>query len=1555
VIAVIAVIVLGVLFVWLSLPSPQTTRRLVTVSSWGTDRLAAAPIAFEAEDAELLKTLASFETSPDGAAAREGDLAGVRSRLAEISAGDDDVLLLYLSAHGYGEDGRAYLGAGDVAWERGSSIEVGELLDGVDASRAGLKLLVLDVGRVESDLRRGMLVNEFPRLVEQELRQREDRNLWVLLASGPLERSHVNHPLRQGVFARVLAEALSGKCDPWPMGDGNKTVSLDELYRYALWRCRLWFPQDVSQTPLLLKSGVGLVTLDEIPTDDSCRIVPVQDDWPPDANSADAKANVDAAGAAVPKAVGAPSAAGQPDGAAKADAAVGDSSKPGADGGAEKDTAEKDAASTGENPPNGEANGAGDGVPPSKPTAASVLHAAWLVRDRLESRDKALSEHSPVDFAPHLWQEISAWLVFYEQSLRAGKGGMSGGESDELMRAIQQRKADLTALHEAMAGHRPAMAGRRPATGATLPRRRQLLQAWENYSQSSAQFSPGQHPMNQAAEKARRQYHDAAQRAPWYVRWHRLAIMTGAANQATTGRIREFLEQLAAAENLLVQLQGERSEEELEPHLARFAELDRSRQAIDNVLTAEAHLVRMSIKEQAYQQRAEDLLATPLLGAVARRELIEALQSAPAPAAPDLPPAPEDIANVTKGVSLSVAPGKWQRFHDHAQLELSLIRWAQPETADRLKAVLLEATPISGSDDAVWSSFQRFGAGLGDFYRRLPGEQGSRDAFELAGSQRARAALCLIDPRDTPRVEALSLPPPPLLTIAVPAKVELNGPLEVVLPDERPVEFEIELRASQQRLLGSGLTWNIEFDRAMLDLQKMSETEVQRVADGRFSKRYVWQAVALPAAFASGAQTTRVAVTAHWDDGMDKADDVENFSVVLPRPNRIDLALARNGAPASAAEAGTLAGLPLDANRLSRFQLLLDNKSGRAQSVNAKLYAVPEVPGLIVPAGTIPPEVQSAVFDDSSGKFRILPRLLAETAGPIALEADSRLTPIVLAPPGASAPSPSTGTSDAGAGADAGPKPEPPPASFEPVDVGRGLVLVITEANSNAHWVKWIELSPRHPREFLEVDVGLDIVKNQLVALVRPRNRAAPGAGFSEDAAVLVEWDTFGEEVVEDGAKQLADVLTFKAGMVTPPELRLFATVPPDAEQWNVRLSINGYPRAFMFDVRRPGPGEKLDGPDWKLGVPAGRTARNVQITSVKMDGDPKLYHLEPYGTMPREMPPAPEGEPPPIEHVRHPEGAPIVFRDTGKPLTVTLAADAPSDALDGRDGDRLFVQLGTGEYATTVNLFSDRRFSPVLAAVSPEGELVFDAPVSDHSVTLKTLGLSNVFTRIKAQLEVPGETPPDLVRVQFDGDTPRLELPSAVSVDRGDPLRVPLTLEDQSGIERIRYVLLPPEATEMPAEGVADLTLRTGPGKQTTPLSFPTDELAAQDWKLFVEAIDLTGRRSETAVSRITVKEPLRYIKGEIRYQGNVRVNGLLFTLTVQGKGIDDIVIKNLPHDGSFKVGPLPAGMYTLSAVGSFANSTVKGKREEVEPAKLDEDKSVTLTVAKEEKEKEK
>jgi hypothetical protein len=791
--------------------------------------------------------------------------------------------------------------------------------------------------------------------------------------------------------------------------------------------------------------------------------------------------------------------------------------------------------------------------------------------------------------------------------------------------------------------------------------------------------------------------------------------------------------------------------------------------------------------------------------------------------------------------------------------------------------------------------------------------------------------MCLVDPRDVPEVATDYLFSPNPLTVETPADLDLvrvGRPGELVLDDAQPAAIHLDVIGAEARLLDN-LQWAYDYDEQWLDVQQRDQSAVEQYGDGRYSRRVTWAVSARGATDAESSEMSRtIKFSVRWQDGVEEAADEYSVVAVLPSENRIDLAWQRNGAAVDPVSGRTV-DWSLDANRSTRYQLMLFNRSRRPQKVQARVFAVPEVSKLKLPPGVITADVKKALYDESSGELSESLQLLAQTAEPVALPAEPRAIPLLLTAPSA----PGTVAAEAKDDEATGNAPTPTPSSsFEEADVSRGLVVLITSEEDDTHWLKWIELAPRHPEEFLTVDVRFNVETNQIEASIRPLE----GEQLPEGESILVKWETAGEAFVPDDALKNAGVMTVKDGVVTPSHLDLFATVDGEAKEWMVRLSVNGYPRAFHFMVKRPAAGAPAE-----RGKAANRSVRDVRITSLAMEGDPRVIHLWPYGTMPAGSEKKEEEESSLVD-IAHPQDEEVVF-SSARPLKATLAVDAPRIAYARGNGVRTFVWLKDTRGAKH-ELLSDRRFTAKLKNLEG-GEIVFDSEVTDHFVTLETLGRLNLATVIMAQLEVPGRgIDSDSVVVQFDGDVPQAIIDSEAEVKQGEPLKVKLKVDDKFGVQRIRYALQPSGVEEIPAEGAMNLERRPRPGLHEVQLEVATDEIAPGNWNLLAQAFDKTGRPSETVKCLVTVIDPATlpgYIKGVVRFNG-VKIDPGTCRVELDGKPVA------VSRDGSFEHGPLPPGNYTITARGTFGNENVKGEVKGIVPAPRDELKTVIIATKK-------
>ncbi|MCE9605181.1 MAG: carboxypeptidase regulatory-like domain-containing protein [Planctomycetia bacterium] len=98
----------------------------------------------------------------------------------------------------------------------------------------------------------GVVVNEFPRLLRDEVERTDDPNLWVLSDCAPLERGHLATLVRQTIFGHFSSRALQGEAD----SNADRLLDIGELFRFVQANVAHWVADATAgvarQTPMLL-------------------------------------------------------------------------------------------------------------------------------------------------------------------------------------------------------------------------------------------------------------------------------------------------------------------------------------------------------------------------------------------------------------------------------------------------------------------------------------------------------------------------------------------------------------------------------------------------------------------------------------------------------------------------------------------------------------------------------------------------------------------------------------------------------------------------------------------------------------------------------------------------------------------------------------------------------------------------------------------------------------------------------------------------------------------------------------------------------------------------------------------------------------------------------------------------------------------------------------------------------------------------------------------------------------------------------------------------------
>jgi hypothetical protein len=1091
---------------WIFLP----TVYLVGLPVVDYDALAVPPIVYVGEDADAfaaassrspaisLRDLQTSETIPT-----------LSRRLQGIVARPQDLLILYLSAHGVSEDGTAYVLCSDFLRQGETGrYPLADLLRQVEQCPAALKLLILDTDSLAADPRLGMLVNEFPRLVEAEVKQVQDPNLWVLTANRQLEVTHVSHFGKRSLFGQAVTTGLQGAADR----DRDGLVDLSEFFDFVRGQVAAAVQQagggQDSQTPSLLHAGVG----SDRPTG-RLVLLPVSDRGSRTSQSESSPAAepaTDAAGPAKPAAEGT-SAAGS------ASPAPADPGKPG-----------PTLAGTGK---------AGDS---DRKLVRELLGQAWELRDRMQSRT-APENWSPVDYAPHLWHEFEQLLLGYELRYRCGRAF----DAQELADGL---RTNVLPLKELLAGGTlPAGVG--PA--AVLVR---LAEARRQFQTGSAKAALDQDTKElRALKEALQLKNDLLHQAVYWVRWHaqasrrwprqhrlypRLSVLLGEVTQFVAG-LDEWTDAGTDA----------RSPRSLQRGLSTVAQKQQKLQEL-----------RDWLQKEGFERDAREVLKGPLTGSAAAT--IEALLSTPGLPGPlrlellnalgkvEDVPAPSERTTSAPAADAAVIPRSCQdRLREQAALELQLVALVDP--AGKLAGRAATPVPENLADAAAfWEEYRSLGKELKAFYQELPAQinaaaRSTDPAVRRSGARRLR----LVDARDARKVEDVSTLAVPEIRLPAPpaGRLVVDGPRETVplLPDNG-TDFELVIQATgltshtgqlQLHYDPGLLTVTESGAKASLEADKWGSLTLR---EGRNAFTYRVRGRA-----ESGATVPLIASVRCGGESA-KAE----FEFRLPIPDVIDLVvLAAAGTPPGRPDTADRISVRPFPNRVTAYRWELVNRSGRPKKVTVQIAALPE-------RRSAKQRAQESPWDElgnlRAGFKPLTPALDVE------LPAEATGVPIPF--PGAKPPAGEKPVAPAD-------KPTEPKPDARPV-VTYGLVCLIRERGTQQRsWVRYVDLAPLRPKDYLDPVVSYDLRQRLVLVDVKPPQAAddGPPAIFppvSEEQPIQVIWEV---AKALDGTARMKD-----RGEITSPGggTRLFVQVEPGANrEVPVRLTVDGWPRAFQYQV----------------------------------------------------------------------------------------------------------------------------------------------------------------------------------------------------------------------------------------------------------------------------------------------------------------------------------------------------------------------------------------------------
>ncbi|MCU0877508.1 MAG: carboxypeptidase-like regulatory domain-containing protein [Pirellulaceae bacterium] len=614
--------------------------------------------------------------------------------------------------------------------------------------------------------------------------------------------------------------------------------------------------------------------------------------------------------------------------------------------------------------------------------------------------------------------------------------------------------------------------------------------------------------------------------------------------------------------------------------------------------------------------------------------------------------------------------------------------------------------------------------------------------------------------------------------------------------------------------------------------------------------------------------------------------EVARFDVPieLPRPESIRLAV-RGTAGTSAPSADGLALYPFP-NRATSFVLQLASGTGAERNVDIELRP------LTGPLASPLPTVTLAATDAALLRKTLQLGLPLAAVKGLVLPADGSLQDVVLAEPAPPPPPAAAEGAPAGAAGSGGAAPPAAPAAPPPPpQVDLGLLLVITDTADGSQIFKRLSIAPQRPQRYVVPRVRYSRARERIEIQVSPVDDSllpAEGVRLSAELA---------ETIAPDAERQLAALL--RPG---EPPAEMFVEVPAAAGRVaNLRISVDGFPRAFLYRV--PCTSDVADVPE------------DLEVLAVN-------------------LPPLPEG---------------TIYQPPRDSLPVTVEIDAPAAALTTPP---LLVEVGIDRNRDRelvgdeiVRITTDRQASVTWSGLPPTGELVVNTAVADHTVQVPALGLgsgrANVIARAALDDRVAWSAPLEIV---FDRDAPRLsnlELQPAGRVAIGTDITVSALADDDglSGIARLEALVDVDRTGQFgpDAKPVAGGALEDG----RWAAKIPTAGLASGPYNVLLRAVDRAGNISKTARTNVRLITPeeaaaatlaasLADITGVVVY-GDAPQAGIEMLL-VQGEAPPQPAAAGAAPpaslakavtdaEGRFRFEKIPPGDYTVIAKGLVRN----------------------------------
>jgi hypothetical protein len=1441
-------------FAWLLWPRPLATTYVLCAAVDDYDVLQAPPLPFAVETIDEFEPLAkrsglSFEHKPGVKTAKAiGDL--FEKDLPRGRPQNEDVVVVYLAAHGVSQSD----GKGEAqAWLLGSDygalrdlgkVDIKEVLSDLHACQARTKLLVLDAGSVESDPSLGMAVNEFAALVKEEVSRLPADDVWVLLSHGLFEKSHAAFADRRSVFGYYVARGLQGGPDVDRDGNG---VDLSELFDYVrdsvaryVWRAT---DQQETQTPLLLARGGDLSKASDLkltlrrPAESPAASKGEKPAESP-AKKPDEKSEktaqvirrggrlsglaltgafaVDDPAPPTEKSVSVPRDATPPD-QAQSKTRQGEPAEADANAAApgEEQTGKEPAA---EKSDKGAAKEQPNAVKRAEAKEAAVdpvlaaLQAEWQKCDQRCDRSRA--RWTPVDYAPRAWLRHVEQLKGYESQWLFGAASFSE------KRIVQVRdEADWDAL-----------------------RRR--------FDESRAKTSFERHP---AVERAVRLRDDLLFSLRFDTVW---STVDGSADDVTNLAI--HLGELLRVLNEPPRQQGDRKAAGAGQWLADLTtladDLAREKQRFDERIE---RAVRdcLGWKNRYNAVKIERLLRLPWIAAEDRAGLMARLQASPR-LADEFTVVPTETQRDERAKDAA------RRAGQVARLEWRLFQLADARDSDRDDRFDDQSNRLERSARFDSGAARELGFALAEAYRQGQDDLASsasgkfRSSDDLHEVRLTETRVRLADVRNDVVLADQAFWQFPFPT--VPSDWKPNLALKQGTPDE-PLRTDADAAVSWRiSNLPPGpveATWLLEYDASLLKVTGPTQGKLPLTPQSAETERTL---AFLVRAKSDQRETATVSLSLRLA-APGAPPQTGRIGLVLPKWQPFELAVVQTDELQRPAFKPDERGIekvvlmPLPSGK-TLFHLELRNPAPRERKVKYRLFALTKsgISGRAL--GSWPLR--------GGGEWQPNWKAIHPAPTEVALPAKGKIR---LSVP----PFPQPAAPDAAAVPANKTAPMPEPEKEKGVPIGDGLVCEVTDLSTDLPLDPqrfWIDLAPLHPRHYLNPWVRFDPQSHRLVVVVRPR---LPGRLPPE--GTHLRWYTEGLE--GDDLNPVGGDLPVEQPEIALPSPPLDASKIPKNRPVRVLVDVDGYPRAFRYDVR--------------CDLPTGDVRSETRAVDLRF--------LKPPATPP-------------------------TWLKNGTPITVQLRADAPSDWFEQPDH---FVEVGIHRDARQTAAFdSDRRFEAILLPAENDGDFLVEAHVDELQAGFRTDAYPDQEISLVASL---GEAADDRT-VGLDGNAPLIKVLAPRPIyEGGDLVLSVIVTDDQSGVDKVEA------AVDVDDSGQAKEWTRASeddksPGTYLAKLT--TKSLPPRRWVALVQAKDRAGNATPVERVRLEILAKAgasgKQKKSTTRVEATVTFNSLAgsgfkgkFTGPKSGNVTTD-------RNGKFSL-ELPPGGYKFEFEGVVNNTKVK------------------------------